>query len=145
MWLYMNREVNESDIEGQYGFVYIIENLLTQKKYIGKKLLLNKKTKVLKGKKKRYLVESDWKEYWGSNKVLQEDIKTHGEDNFKRTILKFCESRGECNYWEAKYQFDNNCLDGEEWYNEWIMVRVHRSHLKKKTNGRKKERATEII
>lgn len=144
MWHYMNRPVNESDIEGQYGFVYIIENLSTGKKYIGKKLLLNKRTKVLKGKKKRFLVESDWKEYWGSNKTLLEDIQTSGAENFKRTIIKFCESRGECNYWEAKYQFDNDCLNAEGWYNEWIMVRVHRSHLKKKSDVGKKK-ATKII
>ena len=119
------------DPEKYYGFVYKITRISDGKSYIGKKLLKSRRTKILKGKKKKITVDSDWKKYWGSNKFLQEDVKTLGEDNFKREILKFCKTKGELNYFEAKYQFDYDVLESESFYNEWIMVRVHNSHIKK--------------
>ena len=60
------------------GFVYLITNTTNNKKYIGKKLAQFKKTRPpLKGKKnkRRSLVESDWKEYWGSSEHLQADVE----------------------------------------------------------------------
>ena len=130
-WIYHFRPVEEEDIEGYLGFVYLITNLTNGKKYIGKKLLKSRRTKLVKGKKKKSLVDSDWKKYWGSNKTLQEDVKSLGEDCFKRQILKFCKSKGEANYFEAKYQFELDVLISDDYYNDWIMVKVARSHLKK--------------
>ena len=69
------------------GFVYKITNSLTGRAYIGKKLLQFKGTKQVKGKKKRTLVESDWRTYNGSNVELQNDIAALGETNFVFTIL----------------------------------------------------------
>lgn len=131
MWIYEGQSLTEEIIGKRFGFVYCITNLLTGKKYIGKKLFTKAKTKTLKGKKKKTRVESDWKDYYGSNKTLNEDVETLGPDHFKREILKLCDSRGECNYWEAKYQFDFGVLLDEMYYNDHIWVRVHRSHLKK--------------
>lgn len=131
MWLYNGTELNEEDFEEAVGFVYLITNQTNLKKYIGKKLLKHRRTKTVKGKKKRYLVESDWKTYWGSNKLLQEDVRTLGESNFTREILKVCKSKGETNYWEAYYQFTHEVLLSEHWYNDHIWCRVHRSHIKK--------------
>ena len=39
MWLYDNKEIGDDEIEGYASFVYIITNLETGKKYIGKKIL----------------------------------------------------------------------------------------------------------
>ena len=133
MWLYNDRPVDESELENYIGFVYIIENTNNDRLYIGKKLLKFKRTKKIKGKNKKILIDSDWKIYWGSNKVLQEDVKQLGESNFTRKILRLCKSKGECNYYEAKYQFDLGVLESDRFYNDAIMVRVHRSHLKKLT------------
>lgn len=130
MWLHNEEPVEGVDFDKYKGFVYLITNLLSGKKYIGKKLLLHKKTRQVKGKKKRYLAESDWREYWGSNKVLQQDVKTHGEENFKRTILKWCGSKGETNYWEAYYQFINHVLLSDNFYNDYIRVRVSSAHVR---------------
>jgi len=113
-----------------YGFVYLITSLKTGKLYVGKKLFWSQKTKVVKGKKKRTKVESDWKDYYGSNKVLLEEVQTNGVENYTREILHLCKTKGECNYLEAYEQFTRNCLIGEKYYNEWIMVKVHRSHIK---------------
>jgi len=128
-WLY-NGVVVDSEVLNDYlGFVYKITNATNDKKYIGKKLLKRTKTKQVKGKKKRTLIESDWKEYYGSNKELQSDVETIGAHNFRREIIRLCKSKGECNYWEAKYQFTLDVLEKEEYYNTWIMVKVHRKHI----------------
>ena len=133
MWLYNDKPVDESELENYIGFVYIIENKTDNRMYIGKKLLKFKKTKKIKGRNKKVSVDSDWKKYWGSNKNLQEDVLELGEDQFVRRILRLCKSKGEMNYYEAKYQFDQNVLESDRWYNDAIMVRVHRSHIKKLT------------
>lgn len=36
MWLYQGEEFKEDQAEGYVGFVYLIENIFTKKKYIGK-------------------------------------------------------------------------------------------------------------
>ena len=129
MWIYNNQPLN--DPENWYGFIYEITNNLTGKKYIGRKYFSQAKTRQVKGKKKRTRVESDWREYWGSNKELLADIDKYGKENFTRVILKLCETRGNTNYWEAKYQFDNNVLTEDNYYNDWIMIKTHRKHIKK--------------
>lgn len=131
-WVYKEKDFLEDDIEDNYGFVYLITNLKTGKKYIGKKFFYSSKTKTLKGKKKRYKVSSDWQTYYGSNKELQNDVILHGTENFKREILYLCKSKGECSYFEAKEQFSRQVLESEEYYNTWIMVRVRKNHLKVK-------------
>lgn len=123
-------ELGENTHKEVYGFVYIITCKKTNKQYIGKKFLWSSKTKTIKGKKKRSKVESDWKTYYGSNKVLVEDVKNNGEDNYTREILHLCKTKGECNYLEAYEQFTRKVLIGEAYYNEWIFVKVHRSHIK---------------
>jgi hypothetical protein len=130
MWIYNNAEFTEPK-ENDYGFVYCITNTETGRRYIGKKLFWNRKTRQVKGKKKRYLAESDWRDYYGSNDELKADIEKSGIDKFTRVILYLCPSKGECNYMEAKIQFDLDVLrKPEEFYNNWIMVRTHRRHLK---------------
>ncbi len=131
MWLYEGKEVGDDIIpDGHIGFVYIITNLTNNKRYIGKKLLKNTRTKTIKGKKKKVVSTSDWKGYWGSNSILKEDVKKLGEHNFKREILRFCKTKGTANYWEAKLQFVNGVLGSDEWYNEWALVKVSKIHIK---------------
>jgi hypothetical protein len=130
-WVYNGSVVDSELLDNYLGFVYNITNLTDNRQYIGKKLLKRTKTKTVKGKKKRTLVESDWKEYYGSNKELIADVEKLGPYNFKREILRLCTTKGECNYFEAKYQFENDVLLSEKWYNSWIMVKVSDGHLKK--------------
>lgn len=137
-WLY-NGEIVDSEVLDNYiGFVYNITNLQNNRQYIGKKLLKRTKTRQVKGKKKRSLVESDWKQYYGSNKELIADVESIGAHNFKREILRFCETKGECNYYEAKTQFALDVLEKEEYYNTWIMVKVHKKHVKKNDKDKNK-------
>jgi len=129
-WLYSNKDFTEEQIGENYGFVYLITNLTNNKKYIGKKFFYSSKTKVLKGKKKKYKVSSDWQTYYGSNEELKKDVIIHGRENFTREIIHLCKSKGECGYLEAKEQFVNGALESDEYYNTWIMVRVRKSHIK---------------
>jgi hypothetical protein len=128
-WFYKG-EPYEQPSEDHYGFVYKITNNQTQRAYIGKKLFWFKKTKTLKGKKKRYLAPSDWKSYYGSSKEVQKDVETLGAEQFRREILVLCKNKGECSYYEAKMQFDCGVLlNPEMFYNDWIICRVHRKHI----------------
>jgi len=129
-WIYKDTEFTEQDIGENYGFVYIITNLSTNKKYIGKKFFYSSRTKVIKGKKKKTKVFSDWLSYYGSNSELQNDVQILGKDNFKREILHLCKTKGECGYLEAKEQFDRCVLESEDYYNAWIMVKVRKTHIK---------------
>jgi hypothetical protein len=127
MWLY-NNEVFE-DISDYIGFVYIITNLTNSRRYLGKKNFHFSKTRTIKGKKKRIKVESDWASYYGSNKELLADVEKLGKENFKREIIRLCSSKGEMSYFEALEQFNNKVLESDDWYNSYIMVRVHKKHL----------------
>lgn len=129
-WKYKGNDFTETDIGDNYGFVYLITNLQTGKKYIGKKFFYSARTKIIKGKKKRYKTFSDWQTYYGSNTELQNDVKMLGQDRFKREILHLCKTKSECSYLEAKEQFNQNVLESADYYNSWIMVRVRKSNLK---------------
>ena len=123
------------------GFVYEITNLLSSKRYIGKKLAKFAKTtyktvKLKNGTKKRKKIknkiDSDWQTYYGSNDQLNKDVAALGQDNFTREILYYCYSKAECSYIEAREQFTRKVLESEEYYNGHIQVRVHGSHIKTK-------------
>ena len=130
-WTYNGSEydLGESTHKDVYGFIYIITNESNGKKYIGKKLFWSRKTRQVKGKKKKYLGESDWKSYYGSNETLNEE--RHSGTTFKREIIRLCLTKSECTYFEAKLQFQYDVLLSDEYYNGWIMARCRRSHLTK--------------
>jgi len=130
-WLFESKEI-ETLPEDCVGFVYLITNLTNNRKYIGKKLARFKTSKPpLKGRKnrRRGTKESDWREYYGSNDELNEDIKQLGTENFQREILYYCNSKAECSYIEAREQFRHKVLESQEYYNGHIQVRVHGSHI----------------
>jgi hypothetical protein len=133
VWLFHNtkEEFNPSEIEDKIiGFVYIITHIPTGKKYIGKKLLTRAKTKQVNGKKRRFRVESDWRDYWGSNQTLAEEVKQQGEQNYTREILHLCKTKSELSYLETWEIFNRDVLLKEEYYNEWVSVRVRKDQLK---------------
>lgn len=134
MWIYNDDEFTSKDIGDYKAFVYQITNLTNNRKYIGKKRFISRRTlPPLKGKtrKRKIVKESDWKTYWGSNEELQEDVKKLGEANFKREILRLCCTLSESSYYEAKEQFENDVLLSEHFYNSWIDVKVRGHHLTK--------------
>jgi hypothetical protein len=138
-WTYQNQPV-EVLPEQCVGFVYLITNTLTGRKYIGKKLAKFSKTtyktvKLKNGTKKkkriRGKIDSDWREYYGSSPALTADVTQLGTANFTREILFYCNSKSECSYIEAREQFSRRVLESNDYYNGHIQVRVHGSHIKK--------------
>lgn len=117
---------------GTVGFVYLITNRTTGRKYVGKKLAQFRKSRPpLKGRsrKRRSLVESDWRDYWGSNELLVSDVQRLGTAEFTREILYICRSRGVMGYLEALEQFERRVLESDEYYNGIINVRIGSSNL----------------
>lgn len=129
MWLHEEKELHENVVNDYYGFVYLIRNKISGKSYIGRKYFTKASSRQVKGKRKRCRKESDWKDYWGSSKRLLEDIEKIGKENFERSILRLCKTRGECNYWEAKYQFEYDVLSGDNYYNDNIMMKFTRHNI----------------
>jgi hypothetical protein len=140
VWLYEQKQI-ETLPEDCVGFVYLITNNITGRRYIGKKLAKFSKTtyKVVKlknGNKKRKKIkskiDSDWQLYYGSNDQLNKDIAELGADNFTREILFYCNSKATCSYIEAREQFNHRVLESDDYYNGQIVCRIHGSHIKNK-------------
>jgi hypothetical protein len=136
-WVYQDTAVLELP-EDCVGFVYLITNTTNDRKYIGKKLAKFSKTtyktvKLKNGNKKkkkiRSKIDSDWRDYYGSNTELSKDVELLGPKQFKREILFYCKSKAECSYIEAREQFRHQVLESTDYYNGQISVRVHGSHI----------------
>jgi hypothetical protein len=128
--MYNGKPFDSSDIENYFGFVYLIENKLNNRKYIGRKYLWQFRTP--KGKKRKVKSESDWKNYYGSCPELKEDIDKIGRENFSRTILSLHKTKGKTNYEETRQLFVNNVLTESldngvpAFYNSNVMSRYFR-------------------
>ena len=136
-WLYQDTPI-ETLPEECVGFVYLITNNLSGRKYIGKKLAkfskttyktVKQKNGTKKRKKIRSKIDSDWREYYGSSPELTADVITLGTENFTREILYYCKSKSECSYIEAREQFTRKVLESTDYYNGHIQVRVHGLHI----------------
>jgi hypothetical protein len=129
-WIYNGKPFDSDDIQDYFGFVYLIQNNINSRKYIGRKYLWQFRTP--KGKKRKVKSESNWKEYYGSCPELKEDIIKFGRENFSRTILSLHKTKGKTNYEETRQLFTNNVLTesldtGEPaFYNSNILSRYYR-------------------
>lgn len=138
MWLFEGSEITELP-DDKVGFVYLITNLVSGRQYIGKKLskfskvkyrVITQKNGTKKRKKIRSKIDSDWQTYWSSSPEVQADVRTLGEDKFRREILYFADSKGSLSYLEAREQFARQALENPtNWYNGIIQCRIHRSHV----------------
>lgn len=143
-WYYKDELITQLP-ETCVGFVYLITNTTSGRMYIGKKLAKFSKTtyKVVKlkngtkkKKKIRSKIDSDWQDYYGSSDELLKDIAQLGQENFRREVLYYCNSKAETSYIEAREQFTRRVLESDAYYNGQISVRVHGSHIKgKQLNG----------
>ena len=138
-WINTNGEIisNISDFpDNTFGFVYRVVHKPTGKAYIGKKVLyFNRKVKLTKkdlamyegvvGRKPSYklaIKESNWKDYWGSNKLLKEVMDLEPIDNFERHIIKTAPNKKLLTYYETKYQFVYQVLENpNEYFNDNIL------------------------
>jgi hypothetical protein len=142
MWLYNNKEIFliEDMPVGTYGFIYMTTHISTGVSYIGKKSLFhNVKRKLTKkelaempitrGRKVTTEVvqkESDWKTYHGSAKPILELLKAGKQDEFKREILHFVNSKKLLTYYECKYLFKYGVLENPlEYFNDNILGKFY--------------------
>jgi len=134
-WRFWDKLENIQEYE---GFVYKITNNVTGKFYIGKKNFFSKQNKPLtktelaeqtdkrKSKKKLVVKESNWMNYWGSNKELLADIKELGEDKFDRQILTLCKTKKSLTYWEMHHQCKHDCIVSPQFsYNDQILGKFY--------------------
>jgi hypothetical protein len=132
-WYYEGKPFTSEMIEDNLGFVYIVTDKRNGKDYIGKKSLMSKRRlPALKGKKRKRIkiVETDWKSYCGSSEEVKLLVEEYGIDLFHREIVRLCKTKGQLNYYEAKLQFETDCLlKPDEYYNAFIGCKISRSHL----------------
>ena len=129
-WRFNGEIFESSDIQDNFGFIYLIHCIPTNRKYIGRKYFWSFRTP--RGKSRKVKSESDWKAYYGSCPELKDDVKLWGKNSFSRTILSLHKTKGQCNYEETKQLFLNNVLiesldDGTPaYYNSNILGRYMR-------------------
>lgn len=137
-WIYKG-ECLEIEPEGFYGYTYLIINLLNNKIYVGKKAFLHKskaklskKAKLLPENKGKRIVKgtknSGWLKYFGSSKLLLEEVKKHGEQNFKREVIEFAINKTDLTLKEIEAQVKYNVLRVDS-YNMWIGGKAYRRFL----------------
>jgi hypothetical protein len=131
-WKFKGRELQDTDIiEDAVGFIYLITQLSTGKRYIGRKLMTKAGTKTVNGKKKKIRLQSDWKDYWSSSPQIKEWIKeAGGTHDFKKEILVFCTSRGSLVYSEEKALYVMGVLENDDFINSNIRSKCYRSWVK---------------
>ena len=154
-WIYKGNPITEEQIlefeQKYFGFTYCIyvkDNLEVPKEihnkiYVGKKQFTHKTKKKLSKKAKqlpenkgkrviRGTKDSGWQNYFGSSKELLEQVKLHGEHNFKREILEFAVSKSDLTLKEIEAQVKYNVLRVDS-YNLWIGGKVYKRFLNGKT------------
>lgn len=141
MWYYKGKKITKkSDLPDKaVGFVYIIKNNIEEKKYIGKKILLNKRTrKPLKGYKRKRIdyVESNWLNYMGSN---SETKKWRKEDCYKE-IVYICYNKTMMTYYETMLQFKHNVLEDDSFINDNILGKFYKKTISKYIEYERKTR-----
>jgi hypothetical protein len=98
--------VGEVDPDKYYGFVYLITNTVSGRKYIGRKFYHIYK-------KRKRVRESNWRVYAGSCKPLKEDMQRIGKDKFTFEIICNYKTRGGVVSGEVHFQTDNDVLSPE--------------------------------
>ena len=136
-WTYQGRVITSiSDMpEDTYGFIYEVTYKPTGVKYIGKKVLyfernkrLGKKAlnalreeraeKGLRGRvpiKQKIVSESDWVDYFGSQKeILTLSKEDNAGENWEKRILQFVPNKKLLTYYETKYLFKHAILEDKD-------------------------------
>jgi len=120
-WLYNGKPLLEAP-EEFFGFVYLISNISSGKKYIGRKYFGTTRRIKVKGKKRRKIIrkDSNWKSYTGSSKILNSDIEKLGKDTFKFEVLIMGKTKGQVNYLEENIHHRYHVSIKEDYYNDCI-------------------------
>lgn len=123
-WIYKGVALQEMP-EGYEGFVYRI-TLPDGRLYIGQKKNTFRRTKTLKGKRVRRVVESDWRDYFGSSDEIKDLVKANGSAGFKREILYLCQTKSAMNYIECLLILSSGALLSDRYVNKWVSVKINK-------------------
>jgi len=119
-----------------FGFIYLITDMTSGKKYIGKRQYWASRPRV-KGCKSKVTdkqsdkwksccwKEADWRLYSGSSKSLTKWMEEHPTHEYEFRILRQCRSRGSLHYAEIEAQVASGSLwkrdrDGKIFFNRQI-------------------------
>ena len=116
--------VGLAEPEKYFGFIYLITDLTSGLKYVGKKQYWMGTSKIRGCKGKSYdkgspkwnekcWKESGWRTYKGSSKILTEYMKLNKDHKYSYEILKQCRSRASLNYHELKELWSRDVLTKE--------------------------------
>ena len=148
MWKYKDSIIKsiEEMPKSSFGFIYEVTHTPTGRKYIGKKVLyfernkklgkraleelrLERKAKGIGGRtpmKQKIVTESDWKTYYGSHKEIITLIKDKKQEEFTREILQFVPTKKQLTYFECKYLFIKEVLEGNDYINDNVLAKFYR-------------------
>ena len=128
-WLFKNEVFNITweEIQKQklYGFVYLITELGSGKRYIGEKAFISFRTP--KGKVNKQRFESNWKEYPTSNVVMANHIKKSELDRnekFSFEILGLALDKSVMKFFEAKMMMQYGALESDNYLNENLKLNI---------------------
>ena len=144
-WLYEGKPYNPDyeNISPEYvGFVYRITDTETGEMYIGQKRFHKPKTLPItktRKRRKKTIVESDWRSYYSSSATIQQAITEGLSDRYTREILRFGYSKGDLNILEAMEQIRLGVLWNEGYLNGIVNIRVHKKHISNKLKEELKE------
>ena len=149
-WYLGDKEVLENVIpEDSIGFIYKITHIPSSKYYIGKKSLESirnvkigvrelkkikeeRKAAGIGGRaslKKKVRKSSDWEKYYSSNEWINEQVKEGKQEEFKREIIQFCNSKKTLSYYEIYWMFKYDVLSDENSLNGNISGKFYRKDL----------------
>lgn len=133
-WIYRGKEILTEDdipVDKAVGFIYIITQLSTGKRYLGRKLLTKSSSKQIAGVKKKTRKPSNWRNYWSSSPKIKQWIEdAGGTQDFKREILLFVTSKGMLAYGEELALYMVGAMESDLWINDNIRSRIYRSWCK---------------
>jgi len=74
--------------------------------------------------------ESDWINYYGSQKDIKQLLLEGKKDEFERTILRLCPNKKSLTYFEVKYQMLYQVLEKpDEFFNDNILGKFYTKDL----------------
>lgn len=132
MWLFEGEELQDDQIpDNAIGFIYLITQKSTGRKYIGRKMLTSSAGRKKVGNRtKKVRKESDWRDYWSSSPELKSYITEHGLDDFVREILVFVTSKGSLAAAEEMALYMVGALESDDWWNSNIRSKIYTSWVK---------------
>jgi len=111
----------KADTKNYFGFIYIIRDITSGRKYIGKKQFFGAR-RVMKGCKSKITDrqspkwktccwrEMAWRVYSGSSKSLDKWMTAHPDHKYVFEIIHLCRSKGVLHYLELKEMWERDVL-----------------------------------